>query len=71
MRSYRDEGTVKKEVLVHLGDYATPDDALVAWPREIAAHRRAGRDEQAQKLQEKLERLHELTRKEEDIRSGN
>ena len=61
VRSYRDEGTVKKEVLVHLGDYATPDDALVAWPREIAAHRRAGRDEQAEKLRGKLDRLQKLT----------
>lgn len=31
VRSYRDESTVKKEVLVHLGDYETPDAALATW----------------------------------------
>jgi hypothetical protein len=63
VRSYREEGTVKKEVLVHLGDYPTPEDALDAWPSEIAEHRRYGRDEQAEKLQVKLDRLRELTSK--------
>jgi hypothetical protein len=61
VRSYRDEGTVKKEVLVHLGQYSTPEGALDAWPEEIDAHRRAGRDEQAERLQDKLVRLQELT----------
>jgi hypothetical protein len=61
VRSYRDEGTVMKEVLVHLGQYPTPEDALTAWPGEIAEHRKADRDEQAEKLQDKLDRLQELT----------
>ena len=60
MRSYREEGTVKKEVLVHLGEYETPEEALSAWPEEIAEHKRYGRDEQAEKLQRKLYRLQEL-----------
>jgi hypothetical protein len=60
VRSYRDEGTVKKEVLVHLGEYETPEAALAAWPGEIAEHRRYGRDEQAEKLLSKLDRLQEL-----------
>ena len=36
VRSYRDEGTVKEEVLVHLGEYETPDAALATWPDEVA-----------------------------------
>lgn len=61
VESYRESGTVKKRVLVHLGQYPTPDDALSAWPDEIDVHRRAGRDEQADKLQEKLTKLRRLT----------
>ena len=36
VRSYRDEGTVKEEVLVHLGEYETPAAALATWPDEVA-----------------------------------
>jgi hypothetical protein len=61
VHSYREGDTVKKEVLIHLGEHETPEAALVAWPEEIAEHRRAGRDQQAEKLQGKLERLHALT----------
>ena len=61
VESYRESGTVKKRVLVHLGQYPTPEDALAAWPEEVSAHMRYGRDEQAEKLQEKLERLRELS----------
>jgi len=50
-------------VLVHLGKYETPKAALAAWPGEIAKHRRAGRNEQAERLQGKLERLQELTKR--------
>jgi len=60
VESYRDAGTVKKRVLVHLGQYETPEAALTAWPAEIAEHRRYGRDEQAEKLQAKLNRLRRL-----------
>jgi hypothetical protein len=63
VRSYRDEGTVKQEVLVHLGQHETTEAALAAWPSEIAEHRRQGRDEQAEKLRGKLDRLRELTEK--------
>jgi hypothetical protein len=63
VRSYRnEEGQPRQEVLVHLGKHETPQAALAAWPQEIVAHRRAGRDEQAERLQDKLERLRELTR---------
>jgi hypothetical protein len=61
-RSYRnEEGKPRQEVLVHLGEHETPEAALAVWPGEIAKHRRASRDEQAERLQEKLERLQELT----------
>jgi hypothetical protein len=49
-------------VLVHLGEYETPEEALAAWPTEIGEHRMAGRDEQAEQLQDKLDRLRRLTR---------
>jgi hypothetical protein len=62
VESYRESGTVKKRVLVHLGQYETPEAALSAWPVEIAEHREAGRDEQAEKLQAKLDELRRLTR---------
>jgi hypothetical protein len=61
VRSYRnEEGKPTQEVLVHLGEHTTPEAALAAWPGEIATHRRAGRDEQAKKLELKLVRLQEL-----------
>ena len=69
MRSYRNEGAVKKEVLVHHGEHPTPEDALSASPNQIADHREAGRDEQTEKLQEKLDRLREL-RKGDDNTQG-
>ncbi len=61
MRSYRDgSGTVKKEVLVHLGEYETPEAAVASWPEEINAHRSRGRDKQADKLEAKLRKLQGL-----------
>jgi hypothetical protein len=69
VRSYRnEEGKPRQEVLVHLSKHETPEAALAAWPEEIAKHREAGRDEQAERLQEKLNRLRELTKKGGDIR---
>jgi hypothetical protein len=56
-----EEGKPRTEVLVHLGEHETPEAALSAWPRQIAEHRRYGRNEQAKKLQQKLNRLPQLT----------
>ena len=65
MRYYRnDEGKPRTEVLVHLGEHETPEAALANWPNEIAEHEEAGRDEQAEKLQAKLNRLRELDARE-------
>ena len=65
VRYYRnDEGKPRTEVLVHLGEHETPEAALTNWPREIDEHRRNGRDEQAENLQRKLNRLQELDARE-------
>ena len=60
VRSYREGGRVKQEVLVHLGSHETPDEALVAWPSEIEHLRAIGRERQADKLESKLVRLRGL-----------
>ena len=65
MRYYRnDEGKPRTEVLLHLGEHETPEAALNAWPGEIAEHRNNGREEQAERLQAKLNRLRELDARE-------
>jgi hypothetical protein len=61
VRSYREEGRVKQEVLVHLGEHPTPEAALDAWPPQVERLRAIGREEQADKLETKLDRLRELT----------
>ncbi len=50
------------KVDVHLGEYETPEAALSAWSEEIDHLRGIGRENKAEKLQSKLERLRELTR---------
>ena len=60
MRSYREGGKVKQEV-VHLGEYETAEAALESWPQEIEQLKRT-RPRQAERLQEKLDRLQELTK---------
>jgi hypothetical protein len=48
-------------VLVHLGVHETPEDALAAWPDEIAHLRRIGREGQADRLEANLTKLIALT----------
>ena len=60
VRSYREKGKVKQEV-IHLGEHQTADEALAAWPQEIKELVRIGRPRKAEKLQDKLGRLRELT----------
>ena len=60
VRSYREGGKVKQEVLVHLGEHPTPGAALDAWPTQVEHLRAIGRDDQANKLKAKLDRLREL-----------
>lgn len=69
VRSYREKGKVKQKV-VHLGEHETAEAALAAWPKEIQELRRVGRPKRAEKLQEKLDRLRELTEGG-DIRGSN
>ena len=59
MRSYREQGKVKQEV-VHLGEYATADDALTAWAEDVRALQTT-RPRKADKLRAKMDRLKELT----------
>ena len=60
MRSYREGGQVKQEVLVHLGEHETPEAALAAWPSQIEHLRSIGRGSQGEKLESKLAKLREL-----------
>jgi hypothetical protein len=66
VRSYREHGKVKQEVLVHLGDQETPEAALAAWPGEIEHLEAIGRIEQASRLKAKLVKLTELVKGEGD-----
>jgi hypothetical protein len=60
VRSYREQGKVKQQV-VHLGEHETAEAALAAWPQEIQELKRT-RPKQAEKLQDKLDKLQELTK---------
>jgi hypothetical protein len=58
VRSYREKGKVKQEV-IHLGEHQTAEAALNSWPHEVQELNRT-RPKQAEKLQDKLDRLREL-----------
>jgi hypothetical protein len=60
VRSYREGGKVKQEV-IHLGEHQTAEAALAAWPEEVRELRQESRPKQAEKVQRKLDRLKELT----------
>jgi hypothetical protein len=66
VRSYREGGQVKQEVLVHLGEHETLEAALATWPSEIEHLRAIGRKSQAEKLESKLAKLRELRERRED-----
>ena len=59
VRSYREGGKVKQEV-IHLGQHSTPQDAMKVWEREVGELETI-RPKQARKLQETLGRLRELS----------
>jgi hypothetical protein len=59
VRSYREKGKVKQEV-IHLGEHQSAEAALESWPHEIQELKRT-RPKQAEKLQDKLDRLQDLT----------
>jgi hypothetical protein len=58
VRSYREQGKVKQEI-IHLGHHSTPQDAMQAWEQEIGELQKI-RPKAAQKVQAKLERLRVL-----------
>ena len=58
VRSYREGGKVKQDV-VHLGEHATADEALISWTNDIR-RLQTTRPRKADKLQAKLDRLRGL-----------
>ncbi len=63
VRSYREEGKVKQEVLVHLGEHETPEAAMAAWSSEVEHFRQIGREDQADKLEARMNKLRTLLEK--------
>ena len=61
VRSYRESGKVKQEVIAHLGELKDEDEALKYWPQEIELLRHTRQHAKADKLEAKLNRLRELT----------
>ena len=51
------------KVDVHLGEHATPEEAMEAWTKDVRRLRDIGRESKAEKLQDKLNRLRDLARK--------
>ncbi len=49
------------KVDVRMGEYASPEEALEEWPREIVRLREIGKENQVEKLGKKLARLRGLT----------
>ncbi len=62
MRGKPNERRSAFKVEVHLGEYPTAEEALSAWPSQIERLRRIGRESKANTLQEKLKKLHDLTK---------
>jgi hypothetical protein len=67
VRGYRQNGSVKQEVLVHLGTHETPQAALVEWEKRAARYRLFGRmsgqkEALAAKLVARAERYEEKIR---------
>ena len=60
VESRRVDGKPRQQVLLHLGQHASVDEALKRWPREIGRMRRRGNDDGAEALKEKLDRLKKL-----------
>ncbi len=57
VESRRVDGQPRQKVVMHLGSYATVDEALKGWPRDISSHRRSGYPEAAEELRAKLDQL--------------
>ena len=45
------------KVLVHLGEYETPEAALEAWREDVERARRVGREKTAARVEEKIRKL--------------
>ena len=60
VESRRVDGKPRQKVLMHLGQYATVDEALKKWPRQIKRLQRHGNEKAADALKEKVDRLRQL-----------
>jgi hypothetical protein len=69
VRSFREGKTVRHDVIAHLGNLATPQQALEYWPEEVALLRRTGQHGKADKLERKLNRLKAALEEEEAKRA--
>ncbi len=49
------------KVIVHLGEHATPEEAVAAWSEEVGKLRGMGRHSKADKLERKLDELRSLS----------
>ncbi len=58
------------QVEVHLGEYATAEEALTEWPKQIARLREVGRVTKANRLEGKLIKLRRLTKGDQDAGQG-
>lgn len=45
------------KVLVHLGEYQTPEDALATWREDVERARSVGRDKTAARIEKKIRKL--------------
>ena len=62
VRSYRDNGKPKQEVLVHLGEHTTVEDAMENWSRRLSSLRAIVRERKAEGLKGKLDTLRKLVK---------
>ncbi len=49
------------KVDVHLGEHATPEDAVAQWSQEVGKLRELGRNNKAEKMERKLDELRSLS----------
>ena len=52
------------KVLVHLGEYATPEAALAAWREDVERARRVGREKKAARIEKKIRKLEDAIKRE-------
>lgn len=61
MQGEKGKRSSRFKVIVHLGEHATPEDAVEAWSEEIGKLREMGRDSKASKLERELDELRSIS----------